>query len=103
MQRICSAELPAYVGQRVRLDGWLHRLRRLSSVTFVVLRDGRGLAQIVVADPADIERLSAIAPESSLRVEGEVVASTQAPRGAELRATAITVLEPALEPPPFEL
>jgi nondiscriminating aspartyl-tRNA synthetase len=103
MQRIWSVDLPAHVGQRVRLDGWVHRLRRLSSVTFLVLRDGRGLAQIVLDDPAEVERLSAVAPESSLRVEGEVVASAQAPRGAELRSTAITILEPALEPPPFEL
>ena len=32
-------------GQRVRLQGWLHNLRRLGGVTFIVLRDGATGAQ----------------------------------------------------------
>ena len=31
--RIWSTDLPAHVGERVTLKGWLHRLRQLSSVT----------------------------------------------------------------------
>ena len=103
MQRIYSVEMPTHVGERVVLAGWLHRLRRLSSVTFLILRDGRGLSQIVVTSPADVEALAALAPESVLRISGEVVAAPQAPRGCELAAQQIEVVEPALEPPPFEL
>lgn len=103
MERIWTADLGAHVGHVVALTGWLHRLRRLSSVTFLIVRDGRGLAQIVVEDARQVEQLSGVPPESALRVEGEVVASSQAPRGVELLATNIEVLEPALESPPFEL
>jgi nondiscriminating aspartyl-tRNA synthetase len=95
--------MPAHVGERVVLAGWLHRLRRLSSVTFLIVRDGHGLAQIVLDAPAQAELLDGLAPESVVRVEGELLAAPQAPRGVELRAARIEVLEAALEPPPFEL
>jgi nondiscriminating aspartyl-tRNA synthetase len=103
VERIWTVDLPAHVGESVAVAGWLHRLRRLSSVTFLVVRDGRGLAQVVLEDPWQVERLAAVPPESALRVEGEVVASEQALRGVELRATSVEVVEAALEPPPFEM
>ena len=58
MERIWSTEIGARVGERVRLAGWLHRLRQLSNLSFLILRDAKGLAQIVVEDPALIERLA---------------------------------------------
>jgi nondiscriminating aspartyl-tRNA synthetase len=103
MQRIWSVDLPEHVGQHVALAGWVHRLRRLSGVSFLVLRDGQGLAQVVLDAPEHVERLSALPPESVVRIEGEVVAASQAPRGAELVAAHVEVLAAALEPPPFEL
>ena len=102
MQRIWSVDLPAYVGEHVAVAGWLHRVRRLSSVSFLIVRDARGLAQVVV-DDACVRRIEHLHPESVLRVEGRVVATPQAPRGVELVASAIEVLSEAIEAPPFEL
>jgi len=48
MDRIWSSELKERVGERVRLAGWLHRLRRLSNVSFLILRDAKGTAQVVL-------------------------------------------------------
>jgi nondiscriminating aspartyl-tRNA synthetase len=97
MQRIWSVELPAHVGERVALAGWLHRLRRLSGVSFLILRDGAGLVQVVLENPEMVERAATLQPESVLRVEGEVVATPQAPRGVELRAMCLDVISPAVE------
>src|SRR5438045_9058516 len=47
VERIWTTDLSRHVGERVRLAGWLHRLRQLSGVSFLILRDGKGLAQIV--------------------------------------------------------
>lgn len=102
-QRIWSTELPQHVGERVRLAGWLHRLRRLSSITFLVLRDSHGLAQIVIEDPAQADHLERLYHESVLEVEGLVVAEPQAPGGVEVRQPSINVLVSASEPPPFDL
>ena len=57
MERIWTSELGHYAGERVLLAGWLHRLRQLKDVSFLVLRDAKGLAQIVVEDATLAERL----------------------------------------------
>ena len=102
-ERVWTTALQAHVGERVRLAGWLHRLRRLGSVSFLILRDGRGTAQVVVEDAELANRLAALHPESVLSVEGLAVAETQAPRGVEVRASVIEVLSAACAAPPFDL
>ena len=74
MKRIWTTQLTEHIGERVRLAGWLHRLRRLSGVSFLILRDGTGLAQIIVDDPALVAQLAALHNESVLVVEGRAVA-----------------------------
>jgi nondiscriminating aspartyl-tRNA synthetase len=103
MERTLTGELRAHVGARVRLAGWLHHQRRLARLTFVLLRDRAGLAQVVVEEPATIEELARLLPETVLEVEATVVASEQAPGGVELRDPAFTVLAEPAEQPPVEL
>src|SRR5262245_970428 len=103
MQRIWTTDLKDHAGERVRLAGWLHRLRRLSNVSFLVMRDARGLAQVVVSDPALVEQLAELYNESVLVVEGTVVADAQAPGGVEVHDPVVEVVSAAAEPPPFGL
>ena len=49
MERILTTELAAQAGERVLLRGWLHRMRRLSRVSFLLLRDRAGVAQVVLS------------------------------------------------------
>ncbi|HZU76241.1 MAG TPA: aspartate--tRNA(Asn) ligase [Dehalococcoidia bacterium] len=103
MPRIWSTELAEHAGETVELAGWMLRLRRLSNISFLVLRDGRGTAQVVLEDDAQIERLAALQAESVLAVRGLAVAAPQAPGGVEVREADIDVVQSALEPPPFDL
>jgi nondiscriminating aspartyl-tRNA synthetase len=103
MERIRTTELAAHTGGQVRLAGWLHRLRTLSNVSFLILRDGYGTAQVVIDDPALVARVAALHPETVLAVEGLAVAEPQAPGGVEIHAPAITVISEAAEAPPFEM
>ncbi|HRW47125.1 MAG TPA: hypothetical protein P5333_06365, partial [Caldilinea sp.] len=54
VERIRTVEVAAHVGERVELQGWLHAVRRLGGVTFVILRDGWGTAQAVVAEAGQL-------------------------------------------------
>ncbi|MGW7354792.1 aspartate--tRNA ligase [Streptomyces sp. NPDC054784] len=68
------------VGGDVRLSGWLHNRRNLGGILFLDLRDHYGIVQLVVRpeQTAVHELLSGLSKESTVRVDGKVVA-----RGAE--------------------
>ena len=103
MQRVFTKELARHVGARVRMAGWLHHQRHLSRVTFLVLRDGEGLAQVVVDEPALRSTLGELKPETVIELEGDAVAAAEAPGGVELRAPNVRVLAAPAEAPPIEL
>ncbi len=105
MERIPTTQVPSHTGQRVRVQGWLHALRRLGGVMFIVVRDGWGTVQAVSEDEAELAGLldAGLGAETVLALEGLVVAEPQAPGGVELRHLAIQVLMPVTEPLPLPL
>ena len=103
MQRILLDELADHVGERATVMGWLHRRRRLSQVTFLILRDRSGLGQVVISDAARADDVADLVPESVLAIAGDVVASAQAPGGAELHNPEIGLLSAPTDAPPVEL
>jgi nondiscriminating aspartyl-tRNA synthetase len=103
LERIFTNQLSTHVGERVRLAGWIHHRRKLSRLIFVVLRDAAGLAQIVVEDEATTAEVAELLPETVIDVEGQAVASPQAPGGVEVHAPTFTVLSTPAAAPPIEL
>ncbi|MBX3014253.1 MAG: aspartate--tRNA(Asn) ligase [Caldilineaceae bacterium] len=99
MRRIRTTAVQEHVGERVQLQGWLHTVRRLGGVSFIVLRDGWGTVQAVTELEADLAPLTAedLQPETLIELEGLVVASAQAPNGVELHQPQLTVLNPVRE------
>jgi nondiscriminating aspartyl-tRNA synthetase len=95
--RVFSNELSAHAGERVTLAGWVHAKRDLGAVSFVLVRDRAGLAQVVLNEPLELR------PETVVEVEGEVVAAVRAPGRVELRDPSFRVLSAPAEPPPVEL
>ena len=75
LRRLPAAE----PGSTVTLRGWVHRRRELAKVTFLVLRDRTGLAQVVL--PAG----TPVPPEeTTVEVTGVATANAQAPGGVEV-------------------
>jgi nondiscriminating aspartyl-tRNA synthetase len=103
MQRILSAQLPAYVGDDVRLAGWIHRRRLLKAVAFLILRDASGLAQVVVADAAARAQLETLPEETVVEITGRVVANPAGPAGVELVDPTVRTLSAPAVPAPFDL
>ena len=103
MERVYSSELAKYVGSRVRVAGWIHRVRRLSRVSFLILRDARGLAQIVLDESTEGDPTGGLHGESVVAVEGLVVANPQAPLGVEIRDPVVEVISAATAAPPIDL
>lgn len=97
--RTLCADLPGVPPDTpVRLDGWVHRRRQLARVSFLVVRDRSGLAQVVL--PAG----AAVPPEETpVRVEGIAVANTAAPGGVEVGSATVTALAADADTPPVDL
>lgn len=105
MKRTMTTEVTAHVGERVCIAGWLHSLRLLGSINFLVIRDGWGLMQAVAETEAEMAPLieSNAGVESVIEVEGLVVSESQAPGGCELHDLQIEVITPVSEAPPISL
>jgi nondiscriminating aspartyl-tRNA synthetase len=99
MERIRTADIGAHEGQRVRVAGWLHALRRLGGVSFAVIRDGWGMVQAVTESDDDLAPLLAegLREETVLAVEGWVVRMPAAIGGYELHDPSLEVLSPVRE------
>ncbi len=102
MIRTLTRDLPSHAGARVLLRGWLQHRRELANVTFLILRDGSGTAQIALS-PREADALGSLNLESAIEVVGAAVADERAPSGTEVRDAAVTVLAPAEATVPFEL
>src|SRR4051812_44224157 len=90
-------------GRPVRVEGWIHRRRRLATVTFLILRDRSGLAQVVVTDEPTRAQVDALGEETVVRVTGVVSATPRAPGGVELSSPVIVALSAPAATPPVEL
>lgn len=102
MERILCSQVPEHIGQQVHLCGWVHRLRRLGSITFLVLKDRSGLVQgTLEGQSPDVEHQ--LEAETAIGLKGMVVAEPRAPGGAEVRIEDIEVLNPATRELPFEV
>lgn len=87
---VLSSHVLDHLGERIIVSGWVHRIRELGALTFIVLRDGAGLLQIVhEKQHGEIVQLS---PETVVQVEGTVSAEPRAPSGIELRDPTIRVV-----------
>ncbi len=87
--RTLASELSSKAGQQVELSGWIHRVRELGGISFVVLRDRSGTVQLVYDGKVEYT------PESVITVRGTVQANEKAPGGYELQVAETELLAPA--------
>lgn len=101
--RTLTAELAGVEpGTAVTLMGHVHRRRELAAVTFLVLRDRSGLAQVVLR-PDELP-VDGLPPEETVvQVTGIATANRQAPGGIEVTAATVTPLTEPARTPPAEL
>ncbi len=103
VQRLQTTQVGAHVGERVRVEGWLHSLRQMGGINFLVIRDGWGTVQAVAETESEIASLSGVGVESIIALEGRVVSEGQAPGGVELHDLHVEVLVPIHEVLPVAL
>ena len=92
---------------KVLLKGWVHEVRDLSKVRFVILKDVSGQIQTVgidsKTDKESFEMMKTLNRESVISIIGEVKESKQAPGGKEVLVEKIEVIAKAEHPLPIDV
>lgn len=101
-ERVLAADLPSHVGEVVRVEGWIHAIRKFGAVNFLVIRDRSGTAQAIL-EPGQVGRLEGLQVETVVAVEGTVEEEERATNGVEIRDASVTVITPVTDVLPFEL
>ncbi len=86
--RVYTSELPKLVGKKVELSGWVHDVRLIGGINFVLLRDRDGIVQVTIlkskADKKILAVLQKLHQEDVIAVKGEVTKSKIAKIGIEV-------------------
>jgi asparaginyl-tRNA synthetase len=69
---------PEYIGKKVTIRGWVHRLRKQKENTFIMIRDDRGG---IIQSVFPSEKASHLTLESSIEINGLLQKDTRAPEG----------------------
>lgn len=101
--RTLTKDLKSSVGQTVTLRGWLHKKRLLGGLNFLTIRDRSGIAQALVENKDELEKLRGLQIGTVVAFVGTVVEDERAPGGAELHDVQITVEVPVTDEPPIEI
>ena len=104
--RVLTDELKDKIGQEVCVAGWVHEVRDLGGIKFVMLRDRKGLVQITFlkkkVNPELFESVSELGREYVIQVAGTVQQSDIASMGLEVLPTVVTILSAADSPLPLD-
>jgi aspartyl-tRNA synthetase len=92
-------------GKIVKLAGWVHRVRVLGKVGFLLLRDSTGVIQIVFVkneNPELFTYLKTVNREDVVFVEGKIVKNEKAPGGIEINPLEFKIINKAQQPLPLD-
>lgn len=101
MKRMMINELNSYINERVCVKGWIHRIRKLKSITFIVLRERTGLVQCVLNN--NEIKYGDIKLESVVEVSGIVVESKNNLNPFEIAVENFNIINSSIEELPIEI
>lgn len=97
---------PEMNGSPVTICGWAHEIRDLGGITFLVVRDREGMAQVTLfkkaIDKNVLETVRNLSRESVISVKGSVKKETKAPNGYEIVPSEVEVLGKSDSPLPMD-
>ena len=103
MDRTYISELPRHIGESVTLRGWVVTTRSSGKIAFLVVRDGSGTVQGVVAKREVSEDTWAgfltLTQEASVTLIGTVREDSRSPSGVELQVAELQPMHPSVDFP----
>lgn len=101
--RILSDKVADYIGKEITISGWLHKKRLLGGLTFILVRDRKGVTQVLVEDKNEVKKLSGMQLGTVMSITGTVSEDKRAPGGAEIHEPKIEIISPVEAVSPIEI
>ena len=97
---------PELAGEKVKVTGWVHEIRDLGGIVFVLIRDKYGITQLTAPSKKLSEEMMAdvraARKETIVTVTGTVQESGKAPNGIEIIPTNIDIINVSQLPLPLD-
>jgi nondiscriminating aspartyl-tRNA synthetase len=94
------------LGEKVTVSGWVHDVRLLGGISFILVRNSRGILQVTApkkAVPKEVaDQVAALHPEDVVRCTGTVKEAKVARNGFEIIPERIEVLSASATPLPLD-
>lgn len=111
MQRTLIGKTPEFIGQKVKISGWVHLRRDHGKLIFIDLRDRSGVIQVVfIPKDKDLHKIAeSLRAEWVVSIEGQVNARPKGQENPEIKTGGVEMLAEKLEilneakTPPFEI
>ncbi|RLF24075.1 MAG: aspartate--tRNA(Asn) ligase [Thermoprotei archaeon] len=104
MKKTFMEDLPSLLGRQVKIAGWVHKVRALGGLVFIILRDCTGLCQVVVKGNPDLVKLArSLNMEDVIEVKGIVQRSRSRQFPVEVVAESISVLNRVIGGVPLDV
>ncbi|MDV4149791.1 aspartate--tRNA(Asn) ligase [Clostridium sp. AL.422] len=97
MERVIVNEINKFINKKIKVEGWVYRIRKLKEITFLILRDRTGIVQCVIENKSI--NIDNIKLESVVSIWGEVKASKNALNPFEILVEEIHIISEAEELP----
>ena len=97
---------PELAGETVKVTGWVHEIRDLGGIVFVLIRDKNGIVQLTAPSKKLTEEMMAdvraARKETIITLTGTVQESNKAPNGVEIIPTNIDIINVSKLPLPLD-
>ncbi|MBA7692363.1 Aspartate--tRNA(Asp/Asn) ligase [subsurface metagenome] len=87
--RTLISDIRTCLGEEVSVYGWVHRIRELGKISFILLRDRSGMVQLVLSERPKFP------VESVIAASGSVAENEKAPGGLEIQVKQIELIAAA--------
>jgi len=101
MERLLIENLYSHMGETVKIQGWIHRIRKMGKIAFLIIRDRSGIVQCVV-DTKTID-IKGLKLESVVEIIGEIKERNAETKESELLTQTLKVISQVNEDLPIEI
>lgn len=101
MERLLIENLYSHMGETVKIQGWIHRIRKMGKIAFLIIRDRSGVVQCVV-DSKSID-IKGLKLECVVEIVGEIKERNAETKESELLIQTLKVISMVTEDLPIEI